>query len=52
MLDYIPAQFITYGLLIPICLGQEPLHSMWTAFTEFFGQLPAIFSLDRSQQGT
>ena len=52
MLDHIPAQFIAYRFLIPIRLGQEPLHPMRAAFAQLFGELPAVLALDGGQQGT
>jgi hypothetical protein len=49
VLDHIPAQFLTHGILIPIGLGQQPLRPMWITLSHGFGQLPAILPLNRGQ---
>src|SRR5262249_23365162 len=44
------SQLIPPRSLIPVCLRQQPLRPMRTAFSHLFGQLPAILALHWSQQ--
>ncbi len=40
----IGAQFVPDAVLIPDGSGQEALHTIRTAFSGLFGELPAIFA--------
>jgi hypothetical protein len=50
MVQDVGAQLLTHCLLIPVSLGQQPLHPVRAALAQRLGELPTILALHWCQQ--
>ncbi len=50
VLGDIGPQVITHGVLVPVRLPQQPLHTAWSVLSQLLRQLPAVLALDWRQQ--
>jgi len=50
LLQHVPTQVVTHQIGIPDGTGKQALHAIRAGFSGVFGQLPAIFALDATEE--